>query len=394
MRAQPFLHGPVGEEVGGERAVRGGGAPAGDALPGVLHDGQGVLGAAGEGARLVARLDHHLRQARQGEQQGVVHTVQEAFGEVGGGRVAQRQDDGRVVRGGGAALCGERQPQQRDVAVAPPDLVAEPGAVPGGVGGQVAGLGQGPADPAVPADHGGLVGDGQDGGEADPEPADRSLHRVPLGGGAQRGQRLHAGRVERGAGVGGDEDAVAQGQPEPARHTGPRGGVGGVLREFDDQPVAVAAEDEVLLRVGVLTEAGRARRPRVQHPAPQTRRPERVRAFVGRPYEHAHGDSPHRRTTKVPPIQPVGGAPSGGVRGRGRQAEGDLGAQPPGTSATHGGPQECPNSAEAWSSLTGTEPESAAGRNGNGSTRVSSITGGATRGGFGMTAASECPPHP
>ncbi|MGX1513052.1 hypothetical protein RKD44_004340 [Streptomyces collinus] len=303
--AQPLLHGPVGEEVGGERAVCGGGAPAGDAFPGVLHDGEGVLGAAGEGAYLVPGLDHHLRQARQGEQQGVVHAVQEPLGEVGGGRVAQRQDDGRVVGGGGAALGGERQPQQRDVPVAAADLVPEAGAVPGGVGGQVAGLGQGPAHPAVPADDGGLVGDGQDGGETDPEPADRTVRRVPLRGGAQGGQRLDAGRVERGAGVGGDEDAVAQGEPEPSGHAGACGGVGGVLREFDDQPVAVAAEDEVLLRVGVLTEPGRARRPGVQHPAPQTCRAERIGTLGGRPYEHAHGDSPHRRTTKVPPRPPT-----------------------------------------------------------------------------------------
>ncbi len=172
--------------------------------------------------------------------------------------------------------------------------------MPGGVRGQVAGLGQRPAHPAVPADEGGLVGDGQDGGEADPEPADRVVARVSLGGGAQGGQRLDTARVERGAGVGGDEDAVAQGEPEPAGHAGARGGVGGVLRQLDDQPVAVAAEDEVLLRVGVLTEPGRARRPGIQHPAPQTCRAERVGTLGGRPYEHAHGDSPLRRTTKVP----------------------------------------------------------------------------------------------
>ena len=45
-----------------------------------------------------------------------------------------------------------------------------------------------------------------------------------------------------------------------------RGGVGGVLGELDDQPVAVAAEAEVLLGVRVLAQAGRARRPR--RPAP------------------------------------------------------------------------------------------------------------------------------
>ncbi|GAA3229763.1 hypothetical protein GCM10020256_43030 [Streptomyces thermocoprophilus] len=39
-------------------------------------------------------------------------------------------------------------------------------------------------------------------------------------------------------------------------------------------------------------------------------------------------------------------------------------------------------------------PSRGAGRSGKGSTRVSSMTGGAGCGGFGMTAASECPPQP
>ena len=90
---------------------------------------------------------------------------------------------------------------------------------------------------------------------------------VPLGGGAERGQRLDAGRVQRGAGVGGDEDARRrQGQPQPARHPGPGGGVGGVLRQLDDEAVPVAAEGEVLLGVGVLTEPGRDWRPRRRAP--------------------------------------------------------------------------------------------------------------------------------
>src|SRR3954447_21755084 len=55
---------------------------------------------------------------------------------------------------------------------------------------------------------------------------------------------------------------------------------------------------------------------------------------------------------------------------------------------------ECPSSAVSSSGITGTEPESGAGRRGNGSTRVSSITGDAGWGGLGMTAASEWPPQP
>ncbi len=340
VRAQPLLDRPVGEEVGGERAVRGTGAPAGGALPGVLDDGQGAFAATGERARLVPGLDHDLLQAREGEEQGVVHGVQEPFGEVGGGRVAQRQDDGRVVGARGAALGGERQPQQRDVPVAPPDLVAQTGAVQGGVTGQPPRLGQRPAHAAVPADDGGLVGDREDGGEADSEPADGARPGVPLGGGAQRGQRLDAGRVQRGTGVGGDQDAVAQGEPEPSGHARPGGGVGGVLRQLDDEPVAVAAEDEILLGVGVLTEPGRAGGPGVQHPAPQTCRAERVGALGGRLHEHAHGDSPHRRTTKVPPrpARPAIEDEAVGPKGAGRAACGDAGHDPPAPTGAHRSP--------------------------------------------------------
>lgn len=55
---------------------------------------------------------------------------------------------------------------------------------------------------------------------------------------------------------------------------------------------------------------------------------------------------------------------------------------------------ECPSSAVSSSLVSGTEPESRAGRRGKGSTRVSSMTGGAGWGGLGMTAASEWPPQP
>ncbi len=55
---------------------------------------------------------------------------------------------------------------------------------------------------------------------------------------------------------------------------------------------------------------------------------------------------------------------------------------------------EWPSSADVSSSVAGTEPESEAGRSGKGSTRVSSMTGGAGWGVFGMTAASEWPPQP
>jgi hypothetical protein len=224
---QPLLDGPVGEQVGGERPVPGDDPPRGGAglpVPYVLHDDEGAVGAAAQGAGVGARLDHDLLQAGQGEEQGVVDGPQQPFGEVGGGRVAQREDDGGVIAVGGGALGGEGKPEQRDVPVAPPDLVTEAGAVPGGLGGMVTGLGEGPADTTVPADDGGLVGDGEDGREPDAEPpyGGRAGSGVPFGGSAEGGERLDTGGVQRGAGVGGDEDAVAQGQPQPPGDSRPR----------------------------------------------------------------------------------------------------------------------------------------------------------------------------
>jgi hypothetical protein len=297
VRAQPLLDGPAGEQLGSEGAVGGAGAPVGDAVAGVVDDGEGAVGAAGDrpGA-LTVDLDDDLFETGEGEQQRVVDRPQQPFGEVGGGGVAQRQDDGGVVRVRGGALGGERQPQQRYVTVAPPDLVPEAGAVPGGLGGQLPRLGQRPPHAAVPADDGGLVGDGEDGGEPDAEPPDGLLVGLPLRRRAQGGQRLDPGRVQRRAGVGGDEHTVTEGEPQPSGHPGPGRRVGGVLREFDDEPVPIAPEDQVLLGVGVLPEPGGAGGPGVQHSTPQTCRTERIGTLGGGPHElAAHVPSPHRR---------------------------------------------------------------------------------------------------
>lgn len=78
--------------------------------------------------------------------------------------------------------------------VTPADLVSQARAVAGGLGGQVPALGEGPADTAVAADDRGLVGDGEDGGEADAEAADGG--GVAFRGCPQGGEGLDAGRVE------------------------------------------------------------------------------------------------------------------------------------------------------------------------------------------------------
>ncbi len=262
MGAEAFLDGAVLEEFGVGRAAVGDGPPAVGAGGGVVDaDVALVLGAA-EGPHAVGRLDDDLCEAGEREEQGVVDGAEEAFGEVLGGGVPQGQDDDGVVAVGGGALGGQREPQEGYVAVAAAQFVAEARAVPGGFGGQFAGLGEGPADAAVAAEDGGLVAHGEDGGEADAEAADGAGALLALGGGAERRQRFGARRVQRGAGVGGGEDGGAlvvgrvQGEAEAAGDASAVGGVGGVLRQFHDEPVAVAAEREVLFGVRVLAEPG------------------------------------------------------------------------------------------------------------------------------------------
>lgn len=155
--------------------------------------------------------------------------------------------------------------------VAADQLVAEAGAVAGHLAGGLAGLGQVPADAAGAAQYGRFVADREDGGEADAEAADaRAGPGGGTGGGAggralggrpERRQGFDAGGVEGGARVGGGQDmgagALVQGQAEAA--VGARAGcrVGGVLGQFHDEAVAVAAQGQVLLGVGVLAEPGR-----------------------------------------------------------------------------------------------------------------------------------------
>ncbi len=148
VRAQPLLDGTVGEQLGARSPCAVAVRQRGGAVTGVRDDGQRAVRAAAHGAYVPgADLDDDLLQAGQGEQQSVVDGAQQPLGEVGGGGVAQRQDDGGVVRVGGGSLGGEGEPQQRYVPVAAADLVAEAGAVPGGVPREVPRLGQRPAHP-------------------------------------------------------------------------------------------------------------------------------------------------------------------------------------------------------------------------------------------------------
>lgn len=295
VRAQPLLDGPVGEQVGGEVAVRGGAAPAGDAVAGVGDHGEVAVGAAAHGAgRVVADLDDDLLQAGQGEQQGVVDAVQQPLGEVGGGGVAQRQDDGGVVRVGGGALGGEGSrssgtcPSRRRISSPRPGLCRAVSCARSRASAR-----DQRTPPCRPTTAGSSV------------TASTAAKPTPNRPTARSG----VSRLAEARSVDSDSTpAASSGAPvfaatrTPSRRVsrrrpgtcGPGGGVGGVLREFDDEPVPVAAEDEVLLGVGVLAEPRGAGGPGVQDPTPQTRRTERVGTLGGGPHELAHVDSPHR----------------------------------------------------------------------------------------------------
>ncbi|TFV68888.1 hypothetical protein E4P39_21990 [Blastococcus sp. CT_GayMR19] len=149
--------------------------------------------------------------------------------------------------------------------------------------------------------HHGLVAHRQDRGEADAEPPD-AARIVPLGRRPQGYQSLYAAVVQRDAGVGRQEDVPGQFQAQPPGDAGPEGGVGGVLCQLDQQPVAVAAADQVLLGVGVLPEAGRGIGPGGEHATADPRgvegvaRPASGLALHGR----ASRRGPARRGTSPP----------------------------------------------------------------------------------------------
>ena len=101
---------------------------------------------------------------------------------------------------------------------------------------------------------------------------------VALGRRAQRRQRLDAGRVERRAGVRADSTPSRRRSSSrpgtPARTAASAAFCG----QLDDHAVAVAAECEVLLGVGVLAEPGRRGGPGGEHAVAHRAGPERVGA--------------------------------------------------------------------------------------------------------------------
>ncbi|NDU76945.1 hypothetical protein GWI34_30625 [Actinomadura sp. DSM 109109] len=198
-------------------------------------------------------------------------------------RVPQRQPHDRVEprRHRGRPLQRERQPQQRHVPAAPVQLAGQArnplDQAPGPLGRPLDARRAGRAARDAGRDGRG-VGHRDDGGEAHPE-APGGVRLVALGRGAERREGLDARGVQRRPRVRGDQQrlpAGAQREAEAAGHAGAPGGVGGVLRQLDDDAVAVAAERVVLLGVGVLAEARRGLGPGPQDPLPQRPRAEHV----------------------------------------------------------------------------------------------------------------------
>jgi hypothetical protein len=245
----------------------------------------------GQSAYGAVDVDVDLAERGQGQHQRRSHLLELAPYQIGRGRVAQRQPYHRVesrtlsLRAAREPWPGfrqlEGQPEDGYVACSLGDL----GRQFGDSGHQVAGAGRRPHHTAGRAvgqgGDGRLVRHGDHGGEADPEPADGVL--AALCRGAQRRQRLDPGRVQRGSSVRGGQYPVAQPQQQPPRKAGSGRGVGGVLGEFDDDPVAVAAEREVLLGVRVLPEPRRGGRPCGENPVTQARRPVWIYHVTPRP---------------------------------------------------------------------------------------------------------------
>lgn len=97
----------------------------------------------------VRGVDDDLFEAGQRQEQRVVDGGEQPADEILGDAVAQRQDDDRVVPVRRGALGRQREPEQRYVTVAAAEFVTQAGAADGGLPGEAAGLGEGPADPTV-----------------------------------------------------------------------------------------------------------------------------------------------------------------------------------------------------------------------------------------------------
>jgi len=79
---------------------------------------------------------------------------------------------------------------------------------------------------------------------------------------------LDAVGIQRRADVGGEKHVAVEAEPEVTGYARGCCRVRGVLGQFDQQPVAVAAEDQILFGIRVLPEPRRRSGPGIQHPPP------------------------------------------------------------------------------------------------------------------------------
>ena len=171
-RAQPLLGGPVGQQGGLRLASRGREPPAGGGTGRgavVAHHHLGALAAGYQGAGRPVDVDHHLAKAGQREHQRIVDLGQQPPGQLVGRAVPQRQDHRGLVPVGWTALRRKRQPEHRDRAAAPHQLLGERR----DLRHQCVRVGTRPAHPAGAGDERWLVGDREYGGESDAEAPDR-----------------------------------------------------------------------------------------------------------------------------------------------------------------------------------------------------------------------------
>ena len=289
VAAFAFFDGPVGEVCLGELSGPGHRGPAGDVVPrGIAAaDGDRAVGLPGGAERtdVAVRVDGDFGEPWEGQQQRLAG-LRELQGQTGASvRVAELQDDCAVETVGRAGAVGERQPQQRHPVVAAGQFFREFRVGPARGDELVVDEGGGPvAVPPhcpVPGRKYHVVAERGDRGEADPEAAHRS--GVAFRGGTQRGQGLHAFGGERGTGVRGGELSAAEPQNEASPPAGALGGVRGVLRQFHDDTVAVAAEGVVVFSVGVFPEARGGSSPAVEDPRAQVGDAERVGHSVRHP---------------------------------------------------------------------------------------------------------------
>ena len=241
----------------------------------------GRRGAACRTARTRPVVDDDLVQPGQHQQERGVDVGERVADARHGRVVAQRQHDSAVRasrrrrrRPATAAAAPARVPRARSTSSASSTDLRD-------LGRRTAAA---PPHPAGGRADRGVVRHVEHRGEADSVPPDRvGRVVVALGRRPQRRQRQHArgcpagrrcsrrpGPTRRG------HPGRAQGQLQPTRQPGAHGSVGGVLRQLDDEPVAVGAERVVLLGVGVLAQPRRRRAPAVEHRTAHRGGPERV----------------------------------------------------------------------------------------------------------------------